>query len=327
MIQQRLLSDYTHGQRRSMPKSTFQKILVNTLYAAYDDRSLYDQLLDLGSGHGEVHYGKSPEELADRLIEKNKYGRYISAATSFHSEEEAKEIILDALIYNSDKITDWYKGRLVDMGEDDYQRLTINLDMKTRDPFGIGDGLTSNFYEKVTDTVTVVLERARPGLDNKDFYNSPLGIYVQTAYPNIMLPEAKLTGRKFDPKELVQDRMDGKSSLEKAELLYRGKVGQMFLGYTPQDEKHPEHLYLNLKKPSFQFSAILAKKDTKLIIKDSTGAHRVNMFYLTQYHTGIARTVANLRNSIDRFEKGQTPSVPGEKFREQKRKGFKGPGE
>lgn len=165
MIQQRLLSDYTHGQRRSMPKSTFQKILVNTLYAAYDDRSLYDQLLDLGSGHGEVHYGKSPEELADRLIEKNKYGRYISAATSFHSEEEAKEIILDALIYNSDKITDWYKGRLVDMGEDDYQRLTINLDMKTRDPFGIGDGLTSNFYEKVTDTVTVVLERDRPGLD------------------------------------------------------------------------------------------------------------------------------------------------------------------
>lgn len=175
-------------------------------------------------GHTTIaHQNISSEEILTRTISE------LKAISAFETEESAESLV-EALLY--DKIRDvalW-------LNSENPRPLALTLNMREH----VGKGVDTDFNEKTTNVLTVVLQKDRDVMN--DF-----GFHVKTAYPNILHEEAQYTGRNLQ-KEALQ--VLAKTDAE----LCRGFWGLKMSGF---------QAFVNNKSADTKISVYFSQENTK----------------------------------------------------------------
>lgn len=174
---------------KNMDESKYVDILVTLLY---DDP---DFILNVCKGHAiDFHAGMTDKEMLLRMINEEK-----KSVTSFTDKETMLSAIQDFIDYNAEDIASWIQSSYKDFeNKSDYGEYAVSLDLK-RGALGKGYEVKKDgFYNKETPYIRVVLERDSSG-------ESPMGFYVKTAYPDIMVSKER---EKVDIDKVIKEIKD-----------------------------------------------------------------------------------------------------------------------
>ena len=174
---------------KNMDESKYVDILVTLLY---DDP---DFILNVCKGHAtDFHAGMTDKEMLLRMINEEK-----KSVTSFTDKETMLSAIQEFIDYNAEDIASWIQSSYKDVeNKSDYGEYAASLDLK-RGALGKGYEVKKDgFYNKETPYIRVVLERDSSG-------ESPMGFYVKTAYPDIMVSKER---EKVDIDKVIKEIKD-----------------------------------------------------------------------------------------------------------------------
>ena len=226
----------------------------DTLSQKLED-AFYDHLEETirsSKGHTEeLHISQPDEKLLGRIAKEHK-----DFSSCFYDKETADDVILNALVYNEDKIVDWIQKRHSDFADQrNYQQFVISLDMGEGEP--IGRGFNDKLQEIESPAVKIVLQR--------DFdYDTPFGFYVKTAYVDISHPHAELTGVEYSREQVLE--MDGvtfDSPLEETAFLYQNAFSDTNIRYGV-DKNYQEFIKLSFHDGNKLINAFIAATDIKI---------------------------------------------------------------
>ncbi len=225
-----------------MDPDAYREALENSLW----DGDLKDVETTLGirAGHADIHIrtdaaGIERETAAfnalnrhlDNLIE----GAEVSADGEFFSLEDAIENIRDAAIFKIDEIASWAqsgKNEFNNIKDYHVKALTVNLGKDVV----AGSGLTSDFKEKESGVIRLVLKRDYSA-------DAPYGFHIKTAYVDINDKSARETGLSFTKEDILSRKLyDLKTPLQSAALAVYHDNPNISTRYF-KEESTEEHLF------------------------------------------------------------------------------------
>ena len=196
-------------------------------------------MLDKMKGHSDLHYGSSHSEHLNRLFTEN-----IPASASFVDKEVMNDSIINAIYYQKNMIYKWltFDKKLDTMKEKNCSYNTYAFNVKMDDFIGAGIK-NSDMKEYQTPIVRVILERD---------HAAPSGFYLKTAYPNILVKEAELTGNDIKRSEILYtDKL--KSNYDKMFYILKNKYPDFIVQHKKATNKNPECIKVEIPSAVYDY--------------------------------------------------------------------------
>ena len=212
-----------------MDPDIYRDRLVETLWEIIEDPSVPMFGLYESGGHSGVHYALPEDALVNRVVHED-----VPAASSFLSDEEARQHIAFAALNSVQDICDWFFAERSEYPQDrEFRRLTLTLDMKE----DVGYGIDTKFTAKKTSAISVILDR--------DFSpESMFGFRVRTAYPDIVhMPQCTEMVRQIPIDEILAKNDLFAGPIEKLAVLYRATHSELNAYYSLTRNHEPELSY------------------------------------------------------------------------------------